>query len=476
MVLLKDLLPSIGVSVDEDKPQAFAEAGIKRLLSFQTDSGGLSYWPGGRTPHAFGTAFGLTALIEAKRRGFDVPDSALAEMATYMERVLRRPPNEEMPHGAMRMADTQALLILSLGRMGRKQDAEVSVLWRRRSELSAFGLALLAVAVKEGSGDPSLLSLLLREVRRAARESADEAFFDGRAVDEDGFGSALRTHAGALLAFAVAGSNLNLSQKFLQGLLRRRRFGLWGNTQENVFGIMGVATAEGVARAGGTSARPARADNFALWVDGQSVPVGEMEILSPATRRYRSRALADETKAAETRIEVQSGGKNLKVVARASFDVRLDAASKAPQARGFRIERRVEMLAGKPLDKTIPSGAVVRVRLLVHAETEQSYVALDDRLPAGLEPMNQALATTERVEAPSPSAEARAARPYLSHQEMRDARVSFYFDRLPMGRYEVSYLATATTPGRFRRPAARVEAMYRPERYGTTEIDAVEIR
>ena len=64
----------------------------------------------------------------------------------------------------------------------------------------------------------------------------------------------------------------------------------------------------------------------------------------------------------------------------------------------------------------------------------------------------------------------------LSHTEMRDARVAFYVDEMPAGSYEYTYLARATTPGRFLRPAASVEAMYAPEVSGSTAIDEVEVR
>lgn len=43
------------------------------------------------------------------------------------------------------------------------------------------------------------------------------------------------------------------------------------------------------------------------------------------------------------------------------------------------------------------------------------------------------------------------------------------FSGLP-GEYEYAYMARATTPGIFLRPAGRVEAMYEPEVAGTTQI------
>ncbi|MCP4217472.1 MAG: hypothetical protein GY765_22720, partial [bacterium] len=124
LVVLEDLLPEIGVEVNRADLKKFAEAGVRRILSFQTASGGLSYWPGGKSPHAFATAFGLTALIEAKKKGYDVPDKALAGMADYLEIVLRKGDvTERIAHGNMADGDTRALFIMTLGRLGRPQPA-----------------------------------------------------------------------------------------------------------------------------------------------------------------------------------------------------------------------------------------------------------------------------------------------------------------------------------------------------------------
>jgi len=51
------------------------------------------------------------------------------------------------------------------------------------------------------------------------------------------------------------------------------------------------------------------------------------------------------------------------------------------------------------MGKHIKLGSLVRARLHVHADQGNHYVAIDDKLPAGLEPLNAALATTETVAA-----------------------------------------------------------------------------
>ena len=195
LVMLNELLPEMGVTVDHAQLHKFADAGVKRLLGFQTHSGGLSYWPGSDQPHAFGTAFGLTALIEAKKKGYDVPDAALARMAEYLEQQLRTGKIEmEMPHMGMADADTRALFVMTLGRLGGPQSSYVSTLWAARDQLTPFGLAFLGVAVAEGAGDKSLLPPILAAMKAAAKEVPSEAFYDGKGGGHGfSFDSPLRT-------------------------------------------------------------------------------------------------------------------------------------------------------------------------------------------------------------------------------------------------------------------------------------------
>src|SRR2546425_925603 len=81
--------------------------------------------------------------------------------------------------------------------------------------------------------------------------------------------------------------------------------------------------------------------------------------------------------------------------------------------------------------RAIPLGQLVRVRLSVHAEEKQNYVAIDDKLPAGLEPLNASLATTGSVAQGKITPELERGLSALSYSEVRDARVAFFADELP---------------------------------------------
>jgi uncharacterized protein YfaS (alpha-2-macroglobulin family) len=157
--------------------------------------------------------------------------------------------------------------------------------------------------------------------------------------------------------------------------------------------------------------------------------------------------------------------------------VALNASTMAAQDSGFAIGRKYERLDGRALEpNAIALGQLVRVRVQVTTNKKHNYVAIHDRLPAGLEPLNSNLATTESVGQGTISRALARGLQVLSYSEVRDDRVAFYADDLPAGSYEFSYLARATTPGRFLRPAATAEAMYQPDASGSSSIDHVVIR
>lgn len=113
-----------------------------------------------------------------------------------------------------------------------------------------------------------------------------------------------------------------------------------------------------------------------------------------------------------------------------------------------------------------------RYALEVQLQTDapQYFVALEVPLPAGLE------AIDTRLGAGGEARDVDGARsPWLSHQELHADRVVLFFDELPPGRHIHTLPVLATTPGRYRLPPARAEAMYAPEIRARTTADVVEV-
>jgi uncharacterized protein YfaS (alpha-2-macroglobulin family) len=130
----------------------------------------------------------------------------------------------------------------------------------------------------------------------------------------------------------------------------------------------------------------------------------------------------------------------------------------------------------------IRAGSYVRVRLTVVVPDRRYFVALVDPLPAGLEAVNLAFATT----ASSRLGAELGNKVYdfyswyslfaFDHQEQRDESVVMFADRLPSGVYEYTYLARATSYGRFIAAPTRAEEMYHPETFGRTATAIVEVK
>lgn len=474
LVLLEDLLPDMGVTVDPAQLRKFSDAGIKRILSFQTHSGGLSYWPGGTTPHAFGTGFGLTALIAAKKKGYEVPDLALERIGDYLVMVLNRGEiTQEMPHGAMADGDTRAFLVMQLGRLGRPQSGMIARLWQSKSKLTPFGLAFLAVAARECPGSEALSPTILAAIRSQLHIRDSEAVYRGKSKGGGSMDSSLRTHAASLLAFAEDGRDPTTKEKLLEGLLNRSKRGRWGNTQENVFGIMSVARS--VASDGAPDD-----GNITLSLNGRELDLESAEILSPRVRRV-SLTSADlgltGSGPKELTLRVTTSGRPVYLKARLAHQEELTPATMAPVSKGFVLEREIMDLKGHLLSpRSLRLGQVVRVRLRVSSKENRHYVAVDDRLPAGLEALNLSLTNTGTISMGALSPEVARGLKFLSHHELRDERVLFFADSLPAGTAAFEYLARATTAGDFTRPGATVEAMYEPDVRARTAFDRVRIQ
>jgi uncharacterized protein YfaS (alpha-2-macroglobulin family) len=109
------------------------------------------------------------------------------------------------------------------------------------------------------------------------------------------------------------------------------------------------------------------------------------------------------------------------------------------------------------------------------------YVAVDDPLPAGLEGVDMKLKTSATSSLGSKSKNKiydfwslySFRRP--SHEEMRDDRYVLFWNRLPAGVYEYTYLARATSTGRFVVPPLKAHEMYHPEVFGRNGTEVVEI-
>ena len=140
-----------------------------------------------------------------------------------------------------------------------------------------------------------------------------------------------------------------------------------------------------------------------------------------------------------------------------------------PAENGFKIERNYYTLDGKPADATHAKQNQRFVVVLKVTEPQPQYgrIIVADYLPAGFEIDNPHLVSSGDTGTLSWIAD--AAEP--THTEFRDDRFTAAFDRSTSSEPGCSrspMWCARCRPGTYVLPQAKVEDMYRPDRFGRT--------
>jgi uncharacterized protein YfaS (alpha-2-macroglobulin family) len=155
-----------------------------------------------------------------------------------------------------------------------------------------------------------------------------------------------------------------------------------------------------------------------------------------------------------------------------------------PDIKGLTVERWFESFATGQSVSEVREGDLVRVRVRLTVPADRQFVVLEDLLPAGLEAVDLSLRTSGSLApfASTPYSQSpegmstESSGPILQsllygswdsgwwspweHKEMRDDRVIWFARHLWTGTYTATYIARATTAGRFVLPPAHAEEMY----------------
>ncbi len=85
LLRLAPLLPAIAPKITKTEYNDMVNAGIRRIMSMQTISGGFTFWPGGYDPRSWASAYALFVLLEAKSAGFVVSEGVLNAALNYLD-------------------------------------------------------------------------------------------------------------------------------------------------------------------------------------------------------------------------------------------------------------------------------------------------------------------------------------------------------------------------------------------------------
>ncbi len=458
---------------------AAVTADIAALTALQNDDGGFSYWRRFERSEPFITVQVAHALLLARNAGYTVSGDTLDRTLAYVADIEAHFPNE-WSQQERNSVSAYALWVRSLA--GQRDTAKAEALYSRAGDdLTVDAIAWLwSSIVDEGMRADIEREIGNRSVDTAGAVTFTTDYADGAWVIMQ---SDRRTDGIVLDALIANSPESDLIPKVVTGLLGNQVKGRWQNVQENAFILLALTSYFDTFEA-------VTPDFVAkVWLGERFA--GEHTFEGRTTDRSNITIPTSELiTAGDSELVLAKDGSG-RLYYRIGMRYAPADLSLAALDRGFVVDRVYEAV-DDPSDVTrdadgtwrVKAGARVRVTLTMVAESQRTFVALVDPLPAGMESLNPSLAITQTV--PSEMGEGDGAYPadayrglwwgtWYQYEQLRDDRTEAFTTLLAAGTYTYSYVARATTPGTFVVPPTRAEEMYAPETFGRTASDLMVI-
>lgn len=450
------------------------QAWVHELRSYWNGQG-FSLWPGGGYTNHYVSAYVVLAMAEARDAGYDIPERLLDDAVAALERSVRSSEAKPDYVGQRTWNDTRAFILYTLARHDRFLDQELHALATQAlaatQPISLDGQShlLRTLLRRDNPSYASLTQSLIRRLTDRLRVEGTTAYLTAT-QDVDArwiFASDTRSTAFGLTALIESEppeENRRLIDLMVRYLIQTRQAGHWASTQENAAVIEAFAlfrkryeeadpsfTAE-VTLAGNTILQQSF-QGRSLEPFQEELPLSGLPVAEPLPVVVRKSGTGQlyytlrlESYSAEPVEEALSQGLSVQRTMERIDDSGIAQETVAPNEAGLR---------------TLQAGEMVRVTLRLTSPADRNYVVVDDPLPAGLETLNAAFATTDGAVTRGTGSDRWWGS--FNHSEMRDDRVVLFADYLTRGEHTYTYVARATVPGTFVHPPAQAELMYQPE-------------
>ena len=144
-----------------------------------------------------------------------------------------------------------------------------------------------------------------------------------------------------------------------------------------------------------------------------------------------------------------------------------------PFSSGYRITRTFTPVEGAS-SSGWKRGDLVRVHLKIEAQTDMTWVVVNDPIPAGASHLGTGLGRDSAIATSGEKVDTESfVWPIYSERAFDAFRA--YYDYVPKGVFDIEYTIRLNQSGSFRMPATRVEALYEPDLLGELPNAPVEV-
>jgi|HubBroStandDraft_1064217.scaffolds.fasta_scaffold00002_19 uncharacterized protein YfaS (alpha-2-macroglobulin family) len=466
-IIVADATKQLGMksAIDQNELKKKIDAGVKRLYDFQHDDGGWGWWQTDDS-HVFMSTYVLAGLSQAKQTGYDVDPERLAKAQAWVRHALDADPNI--------IADLRAYMAYSLALSGVTDHAVLDSVWQQRSDLSPYGAAMLGLAMN--LANDSRTAELAATVEKGAiidEQTAHWKLTRDPMLDFDTDASPEATAFAAKFLSKVKPDSPLLPKAAYWLVMNRNEGYWWDSTKQTAFVVYGLT-------------------DF-LKESGELKPSYSLEVLvndkSVMTRRF-SEGDAFSPSSVSLQITADQLGPSNRVVIRkkgpgrlywslrgeyysdekkltnvGSFNLTLarEYFKLSPVRENGRIRYHLDPLSG-----AVQTGDTLAVRLTATG-SDWKYVMVEDPIPAGTEFIEHDN-LYELTEKPSWWSW------WYTRREFHDDRATFFQTYFSRGAQEYVYLLKVVNPGVFRVSPGKVEPMYQPSYFATSDPLTLEVK
>jgi len=429
---------------------------MARLPLYMDGDGLLRYFPGPEQGSDVLTAYVLSVADEA---GYPIPDDARDKMEAGLLGFVE---GKVMRHSQLATADLAVRKVAALEALSRKGPVPAAAtesfvvqpnLWPTSAVIDWY------LVLQRSPALPG----------RAARLAQASQILHAR-LNLQGTNMTFSTEASDNWWWVMASSNANANRLLLavldqpdwqkdmgrlaRGAMGRMQRGHWGTTVANAWGVLAIEKFskkfENAPVSGISTVRVGATAKEGAW-SGAGAP---------------SQFMPWQGGAQELAIAHAGSGKPW-VTVQSSAALPL----KAPLSSGYRIVRTLTPVEQKVAGKW-SRGDVYRVRLDLEAQSDMTWVVVDDPIPASASILGNGLGGDTRL---ATQGERGGSQVWPAFQERTFEVFRAYFSFVPKGKWSVEYTVRLNNQGRFSLPPTHVEAMYSPEMMGELPNAALEV-
>ena len=480
LMLVTDLGASFNLpGVEPGKGKEAVQVALDELENFQCGDGGFAFWPG----HCYGqsspylTAYVTHVYQRGVKLGYGANKDVIERALAFLDSTLGQP--QPVNEGWMpAYTSWQAFAVKVLAEGGRNVDSHINRIYGYRDRMPVFGLSFLADAlIAKGENDGARITDLKRRIGNAILPEGGHAF-----VNELSdpyllwfWNSNVRSTAIAMGTLVRHGQDEEIVKRMVRWLMKVRKDGRWGNTQENAWAMEGLV------------------DFYRKYESEVPDFVGTVSLGNEAiaTETFKGRSTDARSRQFSMQELLRRPGTSAIVFERNGagtlyYMLRLryarDLRNLQALDSGFQVERSYAVDGTETPKTTFKAGDLIQVTLRLRNTKERRYVAVTDPLPAGTEPVDTWFATTatalvdRQVDAQTGDWMSVWQRGGWDYVERHDDRVNVFATRLGEGNHVFTYLVRATTAGTFLTAPTHAEEMYEPEVFGRTSTATIEVQ